>query len=103
MIPVVFLVNPLLTIATVSASILQFCAVSSIDGDTTALSKLSMAMQAATFLALAVLWLFRLSMDRKLDHWYAAMIFFYWYPGMGWACVNNAMVAIGQFGVLCTV
>jgi hypothetical protein len=51
---------------------------------------------------LAILWPFRFKMPSELgrpeDGW--AWVVYVWYPNVGWTCVNNAIVAIGQYVLL---
>jgi hypothetical protein len=68
-----------------------------------ALSLRALALQGVVFLALAVLWPFRLRLPTNLSGggwWWVGTE---WYPQVGWACVNNAVVAVGQFVVLYVV
>jgi hypothetical protein len=56
-------------------------------------------LQVALFLALATFWLFRLRLPRNLrggDWWVVTE----WYPQVGWACVNNGIIAVGSVLVL---
>ena len=65
-----------------------------------ALSTRTFALRGIVFLALAVLWPFRLKLPRNLrnsDWWVVTE----WYPQVGWACVNNAIIAAGSVLVLC--
>lgn len=92
--------NPIITIAAAVAYMLQAIATNNAQG-LGALSNLSLVLQVATFLALAVLWPFRLVLPENL--WEVGpqpVLWTQWYPWVGWACVNSAAVAIGQVGVL---
>jgi len=66
-----------------------------------ALSTHALALQGIVFLALAILWPFRFRLPRNLraGEWWVVTE---WYAQVGWACVNNAIVAVGQFLVLYT-
>jgi hypothetical protein len=104
-------VNPIATIFTIAACALQasrsskFVATSRLLSGTSsanALSGKSLVLQMFTFLVLAVLWPFRFKMPRELGspedgwEWMADV----WYPNVGWTCVNNAVIAVGQYVVL---
>lgn len=62
-----------------------------------ALSKWTLGLQFFTFLLLAISWPFRLILPPNM--WELGMkpaLLLEWYPWVGWACVNNAIMAIGQ-------
>jgi hypothetical protein len=100
--------NPTATLLTVIACTLQascsskFIATSKSSGNTstTALSRKTAVLQMLTFLALAVLWPFRFRMPSKLVRPGLEWLVYEWYPNVGWTCVNNAVVAVGQYVVL---
>lgn len=91
-------INPLITIATGVAYRLQASATGA-SQSRTALSRTSLVLQIITFLTLAVLWpvRFRLPQRRKGT---SLWLLFDWYPLVGWSCVNNALIAVGQCIVL---
>jgi hypothetical protein len=102
--------NPIATIFTVVACALQasrsskFVATRRSSGTSSAnaLSGKTVGLQMFIFLALAISWPFRFKMPSELgrpeDGW--AWVAYVWYPNVGWTCVNNAIVAIGQYVVL---
>jgi hypothetical protein len=100
--------NPIATILTVVACALQasrsskFIATSKSSGNdsTDALSRKTAVLQMLTFLALAILWPFRFRMPSKLVRPGWEWMVYEWYPNVGWPCVNNAFVAVGQYFVL---
>lgn len=91
-------INPLITLATGVASGFQ----ATVTGDSqrpNALSRTSLVLQMIIFLALAVLWPIRFSVSlytRDPSMWLLSD----WYPFVGWACVNNALIAVGSCFVL---
>jgi hypothetical protein len=100
--------NPVATILTVIACAFQasrsskFIATSksSENDSTNALSRKTAVLQMLTFLALAILWPFRVRMPSKLVRPGWEWIVYEWYPNVGWPCVNNAVIAVGQYVVL---
>lgn len=91
-------INPLITIGTLVAYGLQ--AIETVATEKhTALSRSAFFLQIIVFLALAVLWPFRFRLPQDLRESDS----FEWYPLVGWACVNNALVALGQSIVLYAV
>jgi hypothetical protein len=99
---------PIATILTVAACALQasrsskFIATSKSSGNTStnALSRKTLVLQMLTFLALAILWPFRFRMPSTLVRPGWEWLVYEWYPNVGWLCVNNAVIAVGQYGVL---
>lgn len=91
-------INPLVTIATGVAYGLQASATESTQGRT-ALSRRTLVLQIVTFSALAVTWPIRFKMPQNLKS-SSLWLVFDWYPLVGWACVNNAIIAVGQCFVL---
>ena len=92
--------NPLTTISTAIAFMHQASTMWMSQGPSV-LSKTTLVLQVATFLALAVSWPFRLVLPENLWHLgEQPALLMEWYPWVGWACVNNAVVAIGQATVL---
>jgi hypothetical protein len=67
-----------------------------------ALSTRALSLQSIAFLALAVSWPFRFGYPwgQLYDEWWVVTL---WYPQVGWPCVNNAVIAVGQFVMLCVV
>lgn len=91
-------INPLITIGTLAAYGLQ--AIETVATEKrTALSRSALVLQIIVFLALAVLWPFRFGLPQDLRESGSVE----WYPLVGWACVNNALVALGQCIVLYAV
>jgi ABC-type dipeptide/oligopeptide/nickel transport system permease subunit len=67
-----------------------------------ALSTRALALQSLVFLALAVLWPFRFGYprDQLYGDWWVVTV---WYAQVGWPCVNNLIIAAGQFVLLSVV
>ena len=102
-----YIAIPVSTIATLGAFVYQISRSNSESAgsgtrSSNALSTRSLALQGIVFLALAVLWPFRFTLPRNLrgGEWWVVTE---WYTQVGWACVNNAIVAVGQFLVVYTV
>lgn len=92
------IINPMITIATLVAYGLQ--AIETLATEKrAALSRSALVLQIIVFLALAVLWPFRFKLPQDLRE----SDTFEWYPLVGWACVNNALIALGQSIVLYAV
>lgn len=91
-------INPLITIATLVAYGLQ--AIETVATEKrTALSRSAPVLPIIVFLALEVLWPFRFRLPQNLRESDPLD----WYPLVGWACVNNALIALGQCIVLYAV
>jgi hypothetical protein len=99
-----YIAIPLSTLATLAAFA---CQIRHNNGESTsprgnspnALSTRVLALQVALFLALALFWPSRLRLPRNLrggDWWVVTE----WYPQVGWACVNNGIIAAGSIFVL---
>lgn len=95
------IINPLITVTTAIAFALQVATTRAAQGPS-ALSRMALLLQAATFLVLAVLWPFRFKMPRNLSHSRGVWVLDEWYPHVGWSCINNAIVAVGECIVLYT-
>lgn len=91
-------INPLFTIATGVAFGLQASATGATQ-NRTALSRMTLVLQIIVFLALAVLWPVRFRLPEYLKG-PSSWVVLDWYPLVGWACVNNALIAVGQCIVL---
>ena len=91
-------INPLFTIATGVAFWLQARA-NGATQNRSALSRTTLVLQIIVFLTLAALWPFRLRLPQNLKQ-SSPWLLFDWYPLVGWACVNNALIAVGQCIVL---
>jgi hypothetical protein len=99
---------PIATILTTVACALQasrsskFNAASkfSANNSMNALSRRTLVLQMLTFLALAILWPFRFRMPSKLVRPEWEWMVYEWYPNVGWTCVNNAVITVGQYAVL---
>lgn len=97
------IVNPIFTLLAVVAFFFQ-ASVTWPARDLGVLSKPTLVLQFATFLLLAVSWPFRLILPSNM--WRLGSkpaVLMEWYPWVGWACVNNAVMAIGQGAMLFTV
>jgi hypothetical protein len=94
-----YIAIPVSTITTLGAFVYQIRSGSELVGSGTsssnALSTRTFALQGIVFLALAVLWPYRLTLPRNLRHgdWWLVTE---WYPQVGWACVNSAVFAAGS-------
>ena len=65
------------------------------------LSKGTLSLQCIIYLLLAVSWPFRLILPPNM--WLLGSkptLLMEWYPWVGWACVNNTIIAIGQGALL---
>lgn len=94
-----YCINPLVTIATGVAFALQIGTAKESQG-TSAVNRTTLLPQAVIFLALAVSWPFRFQVPKNLrsqGNWWLVEE---WYPLVGWTCINNAVIAIGQGIVL---
>ena len=89
-----FIINPIITIATGVAFALQARTTSETQGPLV-LNRAILLLQAVVFLALAVSWPFRFKVPHNL--WYPGFLWFLeeWYPLVGWTCINNAVITIG--------
>lgn len=94
-------INPLITIATGVAYGLQASAAGATQ-NRTALSRTTLVLQIIVFLALAVLWPFRFRFT-QYRRYSSPWLVVDWYPLVGWPCVNNALIAVGQCIVLYAV
>jgi hypothetical protein len=88
-----YLINPIITIATGIAFAHQ--ARETTRGPS-ALNRTALLLQAIAFLALAVSWLFRFQVPQRREERGFLWLLQVWYPLVGWACVNNAVNAIGH-------
>lgn len=64
-------------------------------------SQWTLGLQSFTYLILAISWPFRLILPPNM--WQLGskpVLLLEWYPWVGWACVNNAILAIGQGMIL---
>lgn len=91
-----FVVNPLLLLALLLSFLLQ--ARATLDDGTGSLSNQTVLFQGMVFAGLAVTWPFRLILPQNM--WEVRplnpVVLTTWYPWVGWACVNSAVVAIGS-------
>jgi hypothetical protein len=109
-----YIAIPLSTLATLAAFACQANCSSSTGRNTTtseetprtifpdALSLRSTALQTALFFALALSWPSRLQLPRRnprSGEWWWWVVT-EWYPQVGWACVNNGVIAVGSVLVL---
>lgn len=93
-------INPLFALMTIVAFFYQARVVPSA-GQPNALSNRTLGLHFFTFLLLAISWPFRLILPPNM--WQLGSkpaILLEWYPWVGWACVNNAIFAIGQGMIL---
>ncbi|TAQ89235.1 hypothetical protein B7494_g2442 [Chlorociboria aeruginascens] len=90
------IINPLFTLIAAVAFFFQ-ARVTPPAGQSNALSKWTLGLHFLIFLLLAISWPFRLILPPNM--WKLGSkpaILLQWYPWVGWACVNNAILAIGQ-------
>lgn len=90
------IVNPLFTLIAAVSFFFQ-ARVMPPAGQPNALSKWTLSLHFFIFLILAICWPFRLILPPNM--WKLGgkpAILLEWYPWVGWACVNNAIMAIGQ-------
>jgi len=93
-----YIVNPLTTISIVIALVNQTRMTWEPQGRP-ALSPTTLALQAVLYLGLAIAWPYRLVLPPELWSWETIsfdFIYSEWYPMVGWACVNSAVLALGQ-------
>jgi hypothetical protein len=89
------IVNPFVSLATMYAMKVQIDTTRSTKG-ISVLTQSTMGFQALVFLALAISWPLRFKVPKNLsrgmgwEYWVQE-----WYPLVGWACVNNAIIGIG--------
>lgn len=91
---------PLSTLATLAAFFIQVHTQKTTSANN-ALSRLSIILQAITFLTLASLWPFRFSLPQNL--WLrqsASSLCVEWFCVVGWACINHSIIGVGKFIVL---
>jgi hypothetical protein len=95
------IIQPTLAILLVTSYVLQ-ASLTSKRHDPGTLSKQTLALQGAVFLALAIAWPFRLILPTNM--WtlprFRPAVINAWYPIVGWACVNSALSAVGSAYVL---
>lgn len=91
----------IITVTTVTAFALQARTTREAQ-DPSALSRATLLLQAVTFLALALPW-FRVQVPQTMREFFRGDYFVLevWYPLVGWTCLNNTVIAIGQGVVLC--
>ncbi|KAJ4375997.1 hypothetical protein N0V83_001277 [Neocucurbitaria cava] len=94
-----YCINPVITIATGVAFALQAGTARETQGPS-ALNQTTLLLQAVVFLALAVSWPFRIKVPQNLRSQGNLWLLQDWYPLVGWTCINNAVIAIGQGIVL---
>jgi hypothetical protein len=88
-------INPLFTLIA-AVSFFQACVMLPV-GEPNVSSKWTLGLQCFTFLLLAISWPFRLILPPNMWELGAKpAILLEWFPWVGWACVNNAILAIGQ-------
>ncbi|KAI9826471.1 MAG: hypothetical protein M1819_007364 [Sarea resinae] len=90
------IINPLFTLIAAVAFFFQARVMPPV-GQPNGLSKWTLGLHFFTFLLLAISWPFRLILPPNM--WKLGSkpaILLEWYPWVGWACVNNAILAIGQ-------
>lgn len=92
-------INPVITAAEVIAFVLQIKQSRAAQG-LRALDTTTLLLQAAIFFALAILWPFRFTMPERLTYSDGLWLIKEWYPHVGWASVNSAIIGIGQYLVL---
>lgn len=98
-----YCINPIITVTTIFAFFLQAGTTKDAQGPSSS-SRTVLLLQAIVFLALAMSWPLRFQVPLNRRTYYRGDWYFLeeWYPLVGWACVNNAVIAIGQGVVLYT-
>ncbi|KAF2236378.1 hypothetical protein EV356DRAFT_565530 [Viridothelium virens] len=94
------IINPLFTLLTAVSFFFQ-ARVKPPAGQPNVLSKWTLGLHFFTFLLLAISWPFRMILPPNM--WKLGSkpaILLEWYPWVGWTCVNNAILAIGQGSML---
>ena len=97
-----YIVGSLTTLSMAIALALQARMIWKYQGET-ALSPTTLVLQAVLCLGLAIAWPYRLVLPHNLWSWETISfewIYSEWYPMVGWACVNSAVLALGQVVVL---
>jgi hypothetical protein len=91
-------INPLFTLIAAVTVIIQARAM---PDQLMGRSQWTLGLQSFTYLILAISWPFRLILPPNM--WQLGSkpaLLLEWYPWVGWACVNNAILAIGQGMIL---
>lgn len=94
-----YCINPIITIVTGVAFALQAKTARESRG-LSALSRTTLLLQTVVFLALAVSWPFRFKVPQNLRSQGSLWFLREWYPLVGWTCINNAVITMGQGIVL---
>jgi len=89
------IINPFFTFIAVTAFFVQVRAMP-VAGDPNVCSKLTLGLQCSTFFLLAISWPFRLIPPYFERGYKVPAKRGPWYRWVGWASVNNAIIAIGQ-------
>ncbi|KAF2825178.1 hypothetical protein CC86DRAFT_419012 [Ophiobolus disseminans] len=92
-------INPIVTVATGVAFALQAGTAKKRRGPWV-LSRTTLLLQVVVFLALAVSWPFRFKVPQNLRSQGNFWLLKEWHPLVGWTCINNAVIAVGQGIVL---
>ncbi|RFU26465.1 hypothetical protein B7463_g9859, partial [Scytalidium lignicola] len=91
-------INPLFTLI---AAVTVFIQARAMPDQLMGWSQWTLGLQSFTYLILAISWPFRLILPPNM--WQLGSkpaLLLEWYPWVGWACVNNAILAIGQGMIL---
>ncbi|KAF2218833.1 hypothetical protein BDZ85DRAFT_64715 [Elsinoe ampelina] len=88
-------INPIITVVTGIASALQVRTTRVSQGPS-ALNPMTLLPCAVVSLVLAVSWPFRFKLPHNLKSHGQLWLLEEWYPLVGWTCVNNAVIAMGQ-------
>ena len=94
-------INPLFTLTAAVSIFIQARAMPAMPDQLMGWSQWTLGLQSLTYLILAISWPFRLILPPNM--WQLGSkpaLLLEWYPWVGWACVNNAILAIGQGMIL---
>lgn len=94
-------INPLFTLIAAVSIFIQARAMPAMPDQLMGWSQWTLGLQSLTYLILAISWPFRLILPPNM--WQLGSkpaLLLEWYPWVGWACVNNAILAIGQGMIL---
>jgi hypothetical protein len=94
-----YCINPVITIMIAVAFAFQVDTIKETRGPS-ALNPVTLFLQAVVFLALAISWPFRMKVPQNRTFYDKLSLLEEWYTLVGWPCINNAIIAIGQGIVL---
>lgn len=95
-------INPIVTIIAIAALSPQIRELRAHPSNENALSLVGLAVQTVVFTAVALGWLFRLTLPELTWSRFSLRVFIIWYQLVGWAAIDTAIFAVGQ-GVLLAI